>query len=222
MTNHPDSENSWGASRASVNTPRNLTYLSDSPRRRETTTAQILVPNTGGTNTNNDILPPGTGSNSRSNQLNKKLEMTPFLNEWIPNERTTNNTSNDKKNLEISELIATKVKNDKTPKRGFGSPLDVDIDIDIENPMLCHDKDNKDLCPSDKEIFKEGFIYKKNSTGIFIYDSNTIKKNMIKCNCIYVFLFYHLPLLNFFRLIHISFHVFIELLDWNFILKLSP
>ena len=169
MSNHPDSENSWGASRASVNTPRNVTYLNDShsPRRRETTTSESLVQSPGGININNNILVPGTGSNPRSNQLNKKLEMTPFLNEWVPNGRTTHSTSNDRKNLEISELIAAKVKNENILKTGFGSPLD--IDIDIENPMLSHEKENKDLCPSDKEIFKEGFIYKKNSTGLFIF-----------------------------------------------------
>lgn len=158
MTNHPDSENSWGPSKASVNSPCNLTHQNNTPYKRENNISMLSPPSLG-----DPLL--GIGSCSRAGTVNKKLEMTPFLNEWIPNDRTINNQNSDKKNLEISELIATKVKNDNMINFGFGQPLD----IDIENPMLSNEKDTKDsLCSSDKEIFREGFIYKKNSTGGYI------------------------------------------------------
>ena len=104
------------------------------------------------------------GAGSGSGSVNKKLEQYLGV---MPNMGMGRQSSSKKipeKSSEKNELSASKNKNEDKNQ-------DYDNISDHSNPMQSEKcslfAGEKDVSAMDEEVFKEGYIYKKNSTGFF-------------------------------------------------------
>lgn len=192
--NHFDSGDSWGTSKASLKSNRNRTTAqSRTPPKNKIESVKSRIEslkNNGNSATKSvkSVNSPAASVTSPSKSVSSQKSVnkysstmtiglgsiyskpSPFLGEWpsfkplgYSMERKLSSRKSSDNDMK-SNKSDTKIKNKKDENGKINQSSIVPSDKEIDNSDLFSEND---LSPSDKMIFREGIIYKKNSTGFF-------------------------------------------------------